>query len=537
MLSLLYTSRARTRFVLVAALVQAATVGCLSRGPAKGQPADTHPAATEPTLEPGVVPPPPSTAELTPTVFAPAPGGSGNLVLQDGHLHWLTRTLAPRPAARVDTTPAGSGGAQGAVLDCKRTRGQLWSVSTAPGSTPSVIATMDDWPWSLGAHDHALFWLGSCADKLWTVPVGGGEPRRLGRADLAIIDYEPTADGVIVADRFGTARGLFVVEPTTGATRNIAAPGGRPWLLGTLDGTTYWGATDGDQTTVHTVGEAQTRFVIRGQPMDTVRSDGALFVLTGRSVVRIDASGPRELAPVAEYLDRGNLAVDEEAVYWANGKSGTISRVGRDGAGVVEAYVGGEPCGIAVDAATLYWIDRRGDAIVRVHRALFDDPPPIPPPGPELEPVSRILDDENPPPGLQLTATGTAVKVRGGWAIDVRLDARASGDKGFWMRTDDPVYLSGRRALPDGTGRGFMGRCTAPGRSSFELKPATTRSMTVRHGKSGEPALRAGESLELDVGLCWVLREDGKLQRAIGGTLVIDATGKGQPVVTTRPRD
>lgn len=49
--------------------------------------------------------------------------------------------------------------------------------------------------------------------------------------------------------------------------------------------------------------------------------------------------------------------------------------------------------------------------------------------------------------------------------------------------------------------------------------------------------LSDGRLLELDVGLCWVLREDGKLQRAIGGTLVIDATGKGQPVVTTRPRD
>lgn len=535
----LLRSLARCGLVVTTTVVLAGA-GCLSAGPARRQPAGPPPPATEAVTEPEAPATAPSEAELTPTIVVPTHGGAGNLVLLDDHLHWLTRHFAPNPtlADGGESTAPGSGGAHGAVLDCERTRGRLWSVSTSPGSTEAVIATMDDWPWSLGAGHNALFWIGSCSQRLSTVAVGGGEPRTLGRADLAIVDYEPTADGVIVADRFGTDRGLFIIETATGATRSIAAPGAQPRLFGTLDGITYWGAVQGERTTVSTVGggrDAQTTFAVDGHPMNAVVRDGAIFVLTTRAVVRLDPQGAHALASVTDYGDRGNLAVDATTVYWGNGKSGTISRVGRDGTGLVEVYVGGEPCGVAVHGTTLYWLDRAAHNIVQVHRALFDDPPPIPPPPPEPEPVSRIVDGDDPPPGLTLTASGTLIKVRGGWAVDVTLEAAATGESSFWLRTNDPVSVSGHGSMPDGSARTFIGSCFAPGMSGFELKPGKRRAMSVRHGESGEPAVRPGEFLKLEVGLCWVLRQDGKLQRAIAGSVVIDATGKGRPVVAFRP--
>jgi virginiamycin B lyase len=64
------------------------------------------------------------------------------------------------------------------------------------------------------------------------------------------------------------------------------------------------------------------------------------------------------------------VAVDAAHLYWANNVAGgTIGRANLDGTGVNQSFIGGanSPCGVAVDAAHLYWANINGGTIGRAN--------------------------------------------------------------------------------------------------------------------------------------------------------------------------
>ena len=63
------------------------------------------------------------------------------------------------------------------------------------------------------------------------------------------------------------------------------------------------------------------------------------------------------------------IAVDAAHVYWANINDGTIGRANLDGSGVNQSFVVGAnlPCGVAVDAGHLYWSNGLSDTIGRAN--------------------------------------------------------------------------------------------------------------------------------------------------------------------------
>jgi hypothetical protein len=58
-------------------------------------------------------------------------------------------------------------------------------------------------------------------------------------------------------------------------------------------------------------------------------------------------------------------------VYWADGRAGTLARLDSEGVRR-EAKVGGEPCGVAVDADHVYWLDRGRGAVMRAPLRVFE---------------------------------------------------------------------------------------------------------------------------------------------------------------------
>jgi sugar lactone lactonase YvrE len=53
-------------------------------------------------------------------------------------------------------------------------------------------------------------------------------------------------------------------------------------------------------------------------------------------------------------------------VYWANAGNGTIGRANLDGTGANQSLIGGvgTPCGVAVDAAHIYWANDSGSGAI-----------------------------------------------------------------------------------------------------------------------------------------------------------------------------
>ena len=521
------TLEAVTRHGFVVALLLASACGRSATSPTTTPPATP---SSPPPIETGESSPP-TDAELTPVELASYDGGSSNLLLRDGGLYWVTRRLAPVPAPMPGPTRADGSRASGAVLDCSRTRGDVWWLALEPGARPQRIAETPDWPWSLSADDLALYFIGHCRPTLYRVPLRGGAPEPIGGPDLAAIDVFPTTDGLLVADRFGEHPGIYRLPRDGGSPQPLAGETTKPWLLGRRRDVVYWGDHEAGLFRVHAFdahGLQMSVGALAGQPTDAVTSGDHLFVLTQQMVAELTPDAVTTLGNVTHYGDRSNLAVDDAYLYWANGKTGTISRIGRDGQGQVEAYFGGEPCCVAADGRFLYWLDRSRKAVMRVHRARFDDPPAVPPPEPAKEEAWSVLEAM---PGLSLDVQAKLVRARGRWHVDITATAIATGERTYVMHEPDVLQLTGTTTHADGTGSGFGGGCTSPTRSDLHLRGGQRHVFTRRYPADDDDPFGTGDKLELEVRLCWVDDDEGRTARVNGGTVVVDATGKGKPTL------
>lgn len=478
---------------------------------------------------------PPTEAELTPLEVAAYDGGSSNLILKDGALYWETSRMAPAPQAGTQTLQTvPSRGADGAVLDCSRTRGDVWRLALEPDARPQRIAEAPDWPWSLQADDASLYFIGHCRPKLYTVPITGGTPEAIGGKDLDVIGVFPGADGVLVADRFGERPGIYRIG-ADGAPKRIAGETTQPWLLGERKGVVLWGDRESEIVRVHAVdphGLHMSVGALSGQPTHAIAHGDHLFVITQQMVAEITPDAITALGNVRDYGDRTNFAVDDAYLYWANGKDGTLTRVGRDGQGQVDAYFGGEPCCVAADGRFVYWLDRRGKTLMRVHRARFDDPPPVPEPEPEAEdPTSGILDAM---PGLTLSVKAKLARNKRGWGVQLTGTVEATGDRTYYIHEANGLQLSGHTTHADGTGAGFGGGCASTVPTDLNLRDGDTHVFTRRYPDRDDKPLRRGDKLELDVSLCWVGDDEGRTARVHGGKVVLDLTSS-RPTVRVVP--
>lgn len=492
-------------------------------------------ATPTPVEEPATLEP----VDLTPVEVADFQGGSScNLILDDGVLFWALQSYAP-PAQ--PTGLAAFSMATGAVLDCSRTAGTIMSVDASGDSPARVVARTDGWPWSLGEDADHLYWIGYCDAQLWTVAKTGGDPVAFDTEGLSVIDHIATPGHVLLADRFGSKRGIYSLDLNPRGKPRVELVAARslaPWLMGALGSQVYWGERDGDRWTASSSrlgarsGEVQIGG-FRGMPMDSVLFEDALFVLTTGAVIRLGVDAPIvEIATAVEYLDRGNLAVDGEHVYFANGKPGTISSVSHLDHTRREAHVGGEPCGVAVDGRYLYWLDRGRDKVMRAPLELFDAEPPSAEP---IEPVAapEPVELTGPPRGLRLDVGVTPIRVRGGWSVDVRLEAAADGTQTFDLAGVPTPNFSGETRHQNGETSGFMDGCGADfSEQATVLRPGQIRVFDRRLGDDSSTVAGRGETLTLQVELCQVGLPDGRWERVPAGQIVLEVTDANKPLVT-----
>lgn len=523
--------------VALGLLVLGGEAGCKRRAPSS----PTRP--PDPPLPPALVEAPagdPLQLVSTPVALAPYEGGSScNLVLREGALYWLMQDMAPPTGepdrASGDPSPASAGGA---VLDCTRTRGSIHRLSLRDG-TEEVIARTDDWPWTLHSDDHALYWIGYCSHEVFTVPLAGGTPARIGRPGLHVIDVFPHDGHVLVADRFGPMAGVYRIDRTSGRTERVATRGHQPGLLGGVGAAVYWAEPRGETWTAHATRGADEREQVGtfdGMPMDMVAHGDALFVLTTQQVVRIEAEALSVLSTVPPYGDRGGLAVDGSHAYWANGRRGTLSRIEHDGGDARETHVGGEPCGVGVDRDHVYWLDRGRNQIMGASLAVFDAP--VPPPSPdEPGPESLELELGGPPPGLTLEVHAKPIRVRERWAVDLQLHVRVHGPQPFTVGSKPAPHLSGEHTNADGSQSGFADGCSSDlAITDSRLGPGARKTFSRRYGTDPLETLDPGDAVELHVGLCHVGLPDGRWVDVPAATVVVRVPSNGgQPTVTVTP--
>ncbi|WAS96983.1 hypothetical protein [Nannocystis punicea] len=329
-------------------------------------------APTPPTTAGPATPAGAGAADLTPVKLASyVPGSSCNLVHDGEALYWLIQSMAEETGktARADST-----GACGWALDCPRTRGSVMRVAVG-GGPEEVVARTSEWPWELSADATTLSWIGYCSSALWTVEKSGGTPRKLGPEGLQILDHALEPGRVLVADRSSATKGIHAIDRATGAAQVVAGRGVEASLIGTLGQRVVWAQVGDANATVYASARPDERVPlgeIRGRPMHVVPVDGGLLVQTTAAIVRISEAGaPVELTALSDYGDRGSLATAAGQVYWAGGRAGTLGRLDRDGVRR-EAQVGGEPCGVAVDAEHVYWLDRGRKAVMRAPLRVFE---------------------------------------------------------------------------------------------------------------------------------------------------------------------
>ena len=400
------------------------------------------------------------------------------------------------------------------------------------GGDEIVIAQTEEWPFGLRGTDEALYYQGYCSHGLWSVSIAGGTPRRIDRTDATVSGHFATPQGVVFADRFGSSTGVFRIDSASGQVHLVAAKGRKPWLMGALGDEVYWAELDGPDTggimfAAKAPSDRKQVGRVHGMPMDVVVRGDDLFVLTTRAVMQLTGKTLRELSTVSSYGDRGSLAVDDHHLYWANGREGTVSRLGRDAGDHLELEVGGEPCGVAVDDESLYWLDRGRRAVMRAPLARFDTPPTSRPGPPER------VDSSTPgiPAGLDLRLEAKPVRVANGWGVDLKLHAHVWGLRPFDLGSVPAPHLNGTIQEGGDTISSFGDGCRAGKRA--ELGPGARRTFTRRYGEGVAP----GRTLVLEVGLCDVGSPDGSRHTLRAGTVVLDVPLRGRPELTVTPSD
>ncbi len=361
-----------TRLAVVAC---AAALSCSAAPPPSVPPEEVAmPTPSVEALKPEQPPPPPQ----EPFVLTPVAIARGDLVVTSKHLYWLeTRFRAGKPRRSGASSAARGLLGFGAALQCDDAGGALMRVDRGSGQRETV-AELDYRPFSLAFDGRRLYWTGApCAGRprsstdpewLWTWDTTReGEPTPLGDRDRNYLDIVTTTGAAYVSDRFGKGGAFRFVDG--GGPENVVPESEQPWVVAVDDRSFFWSDAAWMlwETDVGTK-KATQRVPLGAMPSDAHLFDGGLVVRTSSEVLVLSRPGwqIQQRVDIASYGDRGAGALVEGRYYlWADGTD-RISRLDVKTGAITTAVTSAaqEACGVAYDAGTLYWIDRKRDAIL-----------------------------------------------------------------------------------------------------------------------------------------------------------------------------
>jgi hypothetical protein len=348
------------------------TLACSTPAPSRPSPDVVAPPTA--TVEPPrpAQPPPPA---QEPFVLAPVDIAMGDLIVTASHVYWLELRSRAKKQRRTSGAARGLLGF-GAVLMCDEAGGALMRVDRMTREKETV-AELEYRPFSLAFDGRRLYWTGApCTGRprtstdpewLWTWDTTpGGAPAPLGDRDRNYLDLVTTKGAAYVSDRFGRGGAFRFVDG--GSPELIVPESEQPWVVAVDDRSFFWSDRSWMlwETDVNTR-KATQRLSLGAMPSDSHLFDGGLVVRTSSEVLVISRPAWKieHRVEIGSYGDRGVGALAEGRFYlWADGTN-RISRldVQTGELSLADSREAKEACGVAYDAGTVYWIDRKRDAI------------------------------------------------------------------------------------------------------------------------------------------------------------------------------
>ncbi len=331
----------------------------------------TPSAATREPVEPARVP-------RDPFILAAVESAGGDLVVTPTHLYWLEiRSRAARPPrTSAATTARGLIGFGGALM-CDDAGGALMRVDRKTGRRDTAAA-LDYRPFSLAYDGKRLYWTGApCTgraatsgdpDWLWAFDTTTGEPpTTLGERDRNYLDIVTTPGAAFVSDRFGKGGAFRFVDG--GSAESIVPDKEQPWVVAADARSFFW--ADAARTLWETdlsTRKATKHTSLGDMPSDAHLFDGGLVVRTTSELLVLSRPAMTITKRIAlpRYGDRGSGTLVGGRYYlWAEGTD-RISRLDVTTGAVTSAVTTAakEAHSVAFDDDTLYWLDRKRNAIL-----------------------------------------------------------------------------------------------------------------------------------------------------------------------------
>lgn len=334
---------------------------------------------------------PPPSAPLAPERVADYALGNCELVATASHVYWLELRGRARPPAdagapgRASTPVLSRTTLTGAALQCDDAGGALIRASRKAHERVTV-ATLDYRPFGLTMHDGIFYWTGapctgrgrSMHDPEWFWSYDGTAVPH-GPRDRHFLGAMASEHGIFTSDRFGKG-GAYRFDAAHPEGEQILDDQDSPWLIAADANTLAWT----DRSWVFTRTDLVRHVTSRAAPLLAMPMDGAAFaggwlVRTTEAIVLLTADGLEEARfPIASYGDRGSGAfVAGRHYYWADGDD-TLSRLDVTTRKVIKvrAPEAQQACGVAVHGDTIFWADRKREAVFAWRTGVFDEAPP-----------------------------------------------------------------------------------------------------------------------------------------------------------------
>jgi hypothetical protein len=312
----------------------------------------------------------PPKGSVTSVELARSAGATCELRADERFLYWTTVDYNfKRPSQnRTDR------GAGGQVIDWRYERATIQRLPKAGGSAEVVARIEGDRLSNFNLDENYFYWNGQRRDDLWRVPKVGGTPVRIDDGKYALFGTVRDSTYFYARDQSRRPVGLLRIPRDGGGATVAVRSQALLVALGVDQDSIFWSERVGGTASVKWAfktakkvgGPARTIEGIDELPNELVFAD-EIYLVTNHAAYSVNRATlkARRLAAATDYGDRGSVAVDDNFLYWAEGKTGEVRRVPKRGGTATVVATGGEPCAVVVDKRKIFWIDRVGNRIVQ----------------------------------------------------------------------------------------------------------------------------------------------------------------------------
>ena len=249
----------------------------------------------------------------------------------------------------------------------ERARARAEAAPAPPGARSSPLAAGQPGPDAIAVDATHVYWINDASGELLRAPKAGGAPTVLATKQSVDAPRHAAALAVDESSVYWLTTGTREKHGADGAVMKLPKAGGEPVVL----------AGDQRRPAALVLSGAEVLWLRpkASDAPDDEEADGAAPADAGAAVMRVKKQGGKP-AVVAAAEEPCALTAEKDWVYWVDqGDPPAVMRARRSGGkpedfGASSARLG---CAVAVDASSIYWINKNADAVMRASKA-GDDP-------------------------------------------------------------------------------------------------------------------------------------------------------------------